>query len=318
LESLLRQTLADFEIVAVEDGSTDGTLARLQAWARRDARLRLLIQPHGGIITALNTGLAACRAPLVARMDADDRAHPERLARQVQFLEARPELAVAGCLVRGFPEQAVREGFRIYIEWLNSLLTDADMRRELFVESPLAHPSVVFRREWVERAGGYQEHGWPEDYDLWMRLHLAGARFGKVPEVLLEWREVPERLTRADDRYALENFLRLKAYYLMQGPLAGRQAVFIWGAGMTGRRLSKHLLRQDCPLAAFFDIDPQKIGRTRRGRPILPPEALLECWSRYHKPALLAAVRARGAHPLIRQRLADLGLREGEDWWLAA
>ena len=318
LESLARQTLADFEIVAVEDGSTDGTLALLQAWARREARLRLLTQPHGGIIAALNNGLAACRAPLVARMDADDRAHPERLARQVQFLDAHPELAVAGCLVSGFPEEQVGEGFHLYIEWLNSLRTDADMRRELFVESPLAHPSVVFRREWVERLGGYQEHGWPEDYDLWMRLYLAGAHFGKVPELLLDWREDPERLTRRDSRYAQENFLRLKAHYLMQGPLAGRKAVFIWGAGMAGRRLSKHLLALGCPLVAFFDVDLKKVGRTRRGLPVLPGSALREWWQRYPDPVLLAAVRVRGAHPIVRQRLAGYGLREGEDWWLAA
>src|SRR3990172_3586333 len=117
--------------------------------------------------------------------------------------------------------------FRLYLDWLNSLVSDADIRREIFVESPLAHPSVVFLRRWVEQVGGYQDHGWPEDYDLWLRLYLAGANFAKVPEVLLYWRESPERLTRRDGRYALENFLRAKAHYLKRGPLAGGEAVII-------------------------------------------------------------------------------------------
>ncbi|HNT24410.1 MAG TPA: glycosyltransferase family 2 protein, partial [Anaerolineales bacterium] len=107
LDSLQRQSLADFEIVAVEDGSADGTLALLKDWARREPRLRLLAQPHAGLVAALNAGLEACGAPLVARMDADDRAYPQRLARQVQYLDAHPQLAAVGCLVRGFPPEAL-------------------------------------------------------------------------------------------------------------------------------------------------------------------------------------------------------------------
>lgn len=318
LKSLGSQTLADFEIVAVDDGSSDVTPDILREWARGDPRLRILRQAHGGIIAALNAGLGTCEAPLVARMDADDRAHPGRLERQVAFLEAHPEIDVVSCRVAGFPAGQVRQGFAIYIDWLNGLLTDEDIRREMFVESPLPHPSVVFRRQAVLEVGGYQEHGWAEDYDLWLRLYLAGAHFAKLPEVLLEWREHPERLTRLDSRYSLENFLRLKAFYLRRGPLADREAVFVWGAGMVGRRLGKHLARQGAPLKGFIDIDPRKVGRRRRGLPILAPEELPDWWGRYRRPALLAAVGARGARALIRARLEGFGLREGLDWWGAA
>jgi len=318
LESLARQTLSDFEVVAVDDGSTDATRQILARWAQRDGRLQLLPRPHEGIVAALNAGLAACSAPYVARMDTDDRSSPERLARQFAYLEAHPQVGVVSCRVRGFPAEQVRQGFQVYIDWLNSLLTDEDIRREMFVESPLPHPSVTFRREVVLAAGGYQERGWPEDYDLWLRMYLAGVRFAKLEDVLLEWREHPGRLTRTDGRYSLENFLRAKAHYLASGPLVGRDAVIVWGAGMMGRRLSKQLVRQGVPLVAFVDIDPRKIGRTRRGLPIIPPEALLDWWKRYEKLALLAAVGARGARPLIRQQLVALGLREGQDWWSAA
>jgi glycosyltransferase involved in cell wall biosynthesis len=318
LESLAAQTLEDFEIVAVDDGSSDRSLEILQAWAQRDGRIRTLEQPHRGILPALNAGLAACKAPYVARMDADDRARPRRLERQVAYLDAHAEVAVVSCLVRAFPEEGVRQGFTVYLQWLNSLVSCEEIARQIFIESPLPHPSVTFRKDWVRRAGGYQERGWPEDYDLWLRLHLAGARFAKVPEVLLEWRESPARLTRTDSRYSLENFLRAKAHYLALGPLVGRDATIIWGAGMMGRRLSKLLLREGACLAAFVDIDPRKIGRTRRGLPILSPEELPAWWKRYRHPILLAAVGARGARSLIRARLESLGLQEGRDWWSVA
>ena len=318
LHSLSNQTLADFEIVAVDDGSTDSTLAILQAWSREDSRLRVLPRPHEGIIPALNAGLQACRAPYVARMDADDRCQPERLERQVAYLDGHPEVTLVSCQVEGFPQETLREGFRIYIDWQNSLVSNDDIRREIFVESPIAHPSATFRKAVVEDLGGYQDHGWAEDYDLWLRLYLQDARFAKIPQILLYWREYPERLTRRDGRYSIENFLRAKACYLVRGPLARREAVIIWGAGMMGRRLSKQLQRQQAPLVAFIDIDPKKIGRTRRGLPIQAPDDLLELWRHYKNPVLLAAVGARGARTLIRERLEGMGLREGQDWWGAA
>jgi glycosyltransferase involved in cell wall biosynthesis len=314
LQSLKAQTLADFEVILVDDGSTDNTGKILQKWSDEDRRFRPIYQNHRGIITALNAGLAECNTPYVARMDADDRCHPDRLAMQVSYLESNPGVAVVGCLVKGFPEEQVRQGFQIYIEWLNSLVEDDEIRREIFIESPLAHPSVTYRRKTILEEGGYQEHGWPEDYDLWLRLYLAGARFGKVPQVLLEWREYSQRLTRTDSRYSLENFLRAKAYYLVQGPLVDRDAVIIWGAGMIGRRLSKHLKRQNCPLKSFIDIDPRKIGRFRYDVPIQTPADLSGLWARYQKPIVLAAVGARGARQLIRHQLNAMGLQEGRDW----
>jgi glycosyltransferase involved in cell wall biosynthesis len=314
LESIRQQTLTDIEIVVVDDGSTDATGELLRETSGKDSRFTVISQPHAGIIAALNAGLAACRAPYIARMDADDHAHPARLEKQAAWLDQHSRVALVSCLVEAFPPRQVREGFRIYIGWLNRLVTHEDICREIFIESPFPHPSVMLRRNWIEQVGGYQEHGWPEDYDLWLRLYLAGAEFAKVPELLLAWRERPDRLTRMDSRYSVENFIRAKTHYLARGPLMGRDAVIIWGAGMMGRRLSKHIVRECAPLVAFVDIDPKKIGSTRRGKPIIAPEELPTLWAQYRNPILLAAVGARGARQLIRQQLKKIGLIEGQDW----
>ena len=315
LRSLRAQSMENFELVVVDDGSSDNTLAILEGWARRDGRIRVLACEHAGIIPALNTGWKACRGAYVARMDADDLCHPARLEKQARFLDQNPEIALVAARVEGFPEEDMREGFRVYIDWLNSLISPDEIAREIYIESPLAHPSVMMRREWLTKMGGYQEHGWPEDYDLWLRMHLAGAKMGKIPEVLLYWREHPARLTRTDSRYAVEAFLKAKAHYLCLGPLENRDAVVIWGSGQMGKRLSKHLLRDGAPVKAFIDIDPDKAGRTRRGKPIYSPGDLAGLLAGYQTPAVLAAVSSRGARQKIKEYLDEMGLREGEDWW---
>lgn len=316
--SILNQSMSDFELVVVDDGSADDTYSRLLNWAQSDNRLRIFRLPHGGIVKALNYGLSQCQSPYIARMDADDRSLQDRLELQVGFLDNNPQIDLVSCRVRGFAEGQVGRGFQVYLEWLNNLLTDEEIRREIFVESPLPHPSVMFRKQSVIDVGMYQELTWAEDYDLWLRLYLNGAQFAKLPQTLVEWREHSQRLTRTDSRYSLENFLRAKAYYLVRGPLADRDAVILWGAGMMGRRLGKQLRKQNAPIKAFVDIDPNKIGRTRLGVEIISPADLIKCWRSYQHPIILACVGARGARQLTRKELKRMGFVESRDWWRAA
>jgi len=318
MKSIAGQTLADFEVIAVDDGSDDDSGMILEAWRRRDRRIKPVNAGRVGLVEALNRGLTLCRGTLVARMDADDRMHPDRLARQAEMLESRPEISVAGSLVETFADGPVGEGMRIYEAWLNSLVEPEDIAREIFIESPIAHPSAMVRRDELQALGGYRDAGWPEDYDLWLRYHAAGRRFAKVPEVLLYWREHTGRLTRTDARYSVENFLRVKARFLVDGPLDGRDGLIVWGAGQTGRRLSKHLVRMGRPVDAFVDISPRKIGGNLRDAPVIGPDGLLDAWSRFSRPMLLVAVSSRGARKLIREALSDMDLSEVEDYLCTA
>ncbi len=314
--SLERQTLADHEVVAVDDGSTDGSGEALDRWAALNPRVRVVHLPPSGLVPALNAGLALCRAPLVARMDADDACHPRRLELEVALLDERAEVGVAGCLVRHVPVHRVAGGTRRYEAWLNGLIEHEAMARERFVESPLPHPTAVVRREVLERAGGWRDLGWPEDHDLWLRLFAAGVRFAKVPRVLHFWRDHPRRLTRTDPRYARAAFLAMKAHHLARGPLAGGRRAVIWGAGPTGRRLARELEREGVVLGGFVDIDPRKVGREVRGVPVVDPGGL----DRLLVPGtvVLAAVAAWGGRERVRSALAARGLAEGRDFWCVA
>lgn len=314
LQSIQAQSCEDFEVVAIDDGSEDGSGDLLLEWSRRDRRFRALLSDHRGIVEAPNRGLALCRGAYVARMDADDRMHPERLEKQLAWLEGDPSLSVVSCLVEIFPRAETGEGMLVYEAWLNGLVDSAAIEREFFIESPIANPSAMMRREELVDLGGYQDRGWPEDYDLWLRYRAAGRRFAKVPEVLHYWREHPRRATHVQGRYSVENFLRAKAHYLCAGPLQERDGVVVWGAGKTGRRLAKHLEREGRAPDVFVDIAPKKIGGTLRRKPVIGPDDLSAWWTRHERPMLLAAVASRGARALIREALAELGLVEGSDF----
>lgn len=316
LASLVRQTLADIEVVAVDDGSSDGSAELLDRWARRQPRLTVLHRPARGLVAALNDGLDRCRAELVARMDADDISHPLRLELQARLLARRPDITVASCLVRHFPSRRVADGYRLYERWLNSLTDHESMARERFVEAPVSHPSVMVRRRALVAAGGWRDVGWPEDYDLWLRLFERGDHFAKIERTLFFWREHGNRLTRTDDRYSVPSFLRCKAHFLARGPLRRAGRVILWGAGRTGRRLAAALLREGVAIHRVVDIDPAKIGTTMRGVPVIAADDL----SRQLEPdaVVLAAVASRGARELIRARLIQLGLCEGRNFWCAA
>jgi glycosyltransferase involved in cell wall biosynthesis len=310
LHSLTAQTLEDHEVVAVDDGSRDGSAELLEAYARADGRLRVVRTEARGLVTALNTALAHARAPLVARMDADDLAHSERLARQAEWLSADPGVDVLGCRVRLLAEEdALNRGMRAYVGWLNALLDHEAITRDLFVESPLAHPSVMMRTAALRALGGYRAFDGPEDYDLWLRAHTAGLRFGKLAKTLLLWRDGAGRLSRTDPRYAPDRFLDLKLHALARGPLAGHRPVVIWGAGPVGKGWSRALARHGHPVAAFVEVDPRKIGGSIHGAPVVPVAGA----AAFRGPLHLAAVGQAKARDRIREEAHRLGLCEGRD-----
>ncbi|MEM7414529.1 MAG: glycosyltransferase [Gemmatimonadota bacterium] len=320
MSSLVSQSLGNIEVVCVDDGSTDGSGARLDEWAARDARIRVEHQAARGIVSALERARALARAPLLARMDADDVAEPARLERQLRYLEEETELAGCGCHVRYFPASIVRDGARRYEAWLNSLVDAESVAEARFVECPLAHPTFMVWSDALDDVGGYADGPWPEDYDLVLRLFAGGHRLGVVPEVLHHWREHGERLSRTDARYAPDAFLACKVHHLRETLLPPGRPVIVWGAGPIGKRWSKALSRAGANVVAFVDVDPKKVGQTIHDAPVLdgsawPEEAMDALQRRSDEPPLhLAAVGQPGARERIRGVLESAGARPLRDF----
>jgi glycosyltransferase involved in cell wall biosynthesis len=309
LASLQRQTLGDWELVAVDDGSDDRTPQLLAAAARSDSRIRVLTRPAEGLVSALNAGLEACRAPLVARMDGDDICHPRRLALQSAHLHNHPETLLVASRVRHFPRPSLLGGMRAYEVWQNDLLEDAAIRRDLYVESPFAHPSVMFRADLVRTAGGYRDCGWAEDYDLWLRLARLPGRFARLRETLLYWRDRPRRLTRTSATCSAEAFRACKVHHLARDFLAGRRSVTLWGAGMEGKAWRTALAAAGVEVTRWAEVDRRKIGQTIHQAPVVPIEALHP-----GNGPILVTVGAKGARVQVRTWAQQRGLVEGRDF----
>jgi glycosyltransferase involved in cell wall biosynthesis len=303
LDSLRAQTFADFEVIAVDDGSRDASAALLARAAAADRRFRV-IQGPGGLVAALNAAAEAAAGELLARMDADDVALPERLARQVARLDAERALDVLGCRVALLDGgRSGNAGMRAYVDWSNTLVTHEAMAADMLVESPLAHPSVMMRAAALRGLGGYRAFDGPEDYDLWLRALAAGRRFGKLPEVLLRWRDTPSRLSRTDARYAPERFLDLKIESFL-GAVPSGDGVVVWGAGPIGKGWARRLAARGRPVRAFVEVDPRKIGRTIHGAPVVAADAA----AAYRCYVHLAAVGRPDARRRIREAAASLGI----------
>ena len=305
VKSIGIQTFTDRELVIVDDGSTDASMDIAEHFTRQDARVRVIKRERCGIVEALMTGADAAQGNLYARMDADDVAEPARLEVQVALFVEMPELSLCGTRVRMFGN-AIGSGRRRYESWINRLVRHEEINREIFVECPIPHPTFMMSREMYNRVGGYRDCGWPEDYDLMLRIWQQGGMFAKPEPVLLQWRSRSTRLSMTDERYSEKAFRALKRHFLSTTVLQGREEQFYqWGAGEVGKRW---LREWSHPPQAVVDINPRKIGRTIHGAPVIAPDALPPPGNCY----ILIAVGTPGARDEIREYLKPNGYREPE------
>jgi glycosyltransferase involved in cell wall biosynthesis len=187
IDSVLGQTLTSFELIVVDDGSSDGSLAIARAYAQHDPRVHVLRLGHGGLARALNAGIETAHGRYLARMDADDVSRPHRLEQQVAYLESHPACVAVGSAIDVIDENGAYLGVKTFAA------TNEDILAALIngSSSPLAHPTVMARRETLLAAGGYHLHRYPsEDLDLWMKLSQFGE-LANIAEPLLFYRRHP-------------------------------------------------------------------------------------------------------------------------------
>lgn len=313
LRSVARQSLADLECILVDDGSADGSSVIAGAAAAQDPRFRVVATRGAGLVAALQLGLAHCRAPLTARMDADDLMHADRLQLQVERLRAAPSLTGIGTHVRMFPDAATGEGMRAYESWLGSIHDAAHVAREALVECPLAHPTWTVRTEAL-RALGYREGNWPEDYELLLRSLARGDQWSVVPRRLHAWRRASSSLSQRDPRYAVERFTDVKAAHLAATFLRGAQGYTLWGHGGTGRALRAALERHGHRPGHIVELHPGRIGQSIHGAHVVHVDALCTL----PRGRLVVSVAGASNRALIRAHLDGLGWRETIDYVCAA
>ncbi len=313
LASVAAQTERRFECVLVDDGSRDRTGDLARSFAARDERFRVVSTEPRGIVPALQAGFAACAGRFVARMDADDLMHRDRLREQLALLEARPDLGGAGCHVRLFPRRKLSAGLCAYERWLASLSTEDDVLRERFIECPLAHPSLFLRRELLERFP-YRDPGWPEDYDLVLRILAEREKLGVVPRALHLWRDGPGRLSRTGAAYRLDRFAACRAHFLARDFLRDTEHYVLWGYGDTGRVLCRLLLELGRKPTHIVELHPGRVGQVIKGAKVIRPEEL----KAISGARIVVSVAGIVARTLIRTSLVKMGHTEGQTFVCAA
>ncbi|MDB5293046.1 MAG: glycosyl transferase family 2 [Phycisphaerales bacterium] len=184
LDSVLTQTFADFELIAIDDGSPDGSLAVLRRYEAMDPRVRVISRPNTGIVGALNDGIAVSRGELIARMDADDLSLPDRFARQISFLNEHPDHVAVGCQVLLMDGDGLPICLKKDTEFTHERIDHAHLHNGW----PVVHPAVMMRRSAIEAVGGYRTRfQWQEDMDLFLRLAEIG-KLANLPDPLLQYR----------------------------------------------------------------------------------------------------------------------------------
>lgn len=312
IDSILLQSFTDFELLLIDNGS--------DAWSRgiavnattTDSRIKLLTEPKRGIAQALNTGIAAAHAPFLARMDADDRMHPDRLKFQVEHLNRNPDIGVVAGRTVVFPIHTTNEGYRRFVDWQNTILSPNDHFRNRFIEAPVAHPSVMMRREVLERHGMYTTDPFPEDYELWLRWMDAGVRFEKLPDVLLEWRDRPDRLSRSHSNYDEERFFEIKAYWLkrwMDKHVEAQRPVIVCGGSKNIRPKVARLEAAGIKITAITDV----VTRTTAPRPFIPAMEL----ENHRDHFIINLIAKRDVRESIRAFIHGQGFVEMQDFVMA-
>jgi len=314
IASVLANRGLPYEVWVIDHGSHDQTSDQVLKWHRRDARMGVLwVDGDVPFAQALEWGRQHCSAPLVARMDADDRMGESRLASDMKCFENRSEIDVVACRTTLFPDSEVGEGMARYNRWQNEILDPQEHALAFWVEQPICHPAVTFRQRAVDAVGGYRAGPFPEDYDLFMRLHAAGSLFLKREETDHAWRQHRHQMTRLGDQYSRDAFASVKARALKERFGLFQRPVAILGAGKEGGRIGRALQKEGVCLAAYFDVAPHRIGSTRLGVPILADEAFPAWYQRFPEGFAIGAVGTRGVRPQVRARLLEVGFVEGVD-----
>jgi len=311
LRSIQDQTFKNYEVVVIDDGSTDDSVGIIQQHQQTDSRIKLHQNSKKGLVSSLNDGLQHSNSFIIARMDADDIMHPQRLELQYNYLADSPDTGLIASQVQLFPEKDIKKGYQEYMHWQNSCLTHTQISSQIYIESPFAHPSVMFRKAIINQTGYYRDGEFPEDYDLWLRMYIAGIKMEKLELSLLKWRDSSGRTSRIDTRYSKNAFDQLRAKYLaIDKRIPTDRPLVFWGAGRKTRLRAQLLIKQGFPPSAWIDVDPKKIGNIIHSARVHPPEWLHQ----YNKPFVLNYVNNYGAREKIEKFMETCGYRQDEDY----
>jgi len=273
LSSILNQTYENWELLAVNDHSSDNSFEILEKYAEADKRIKVFNNNGKGIIDALKLAYSKSSGVYISRMDSDDIMQPQKLELMVEDLQKKGTGNIALGLVKYFSEQGIGEGFSKYEDWLNGLTKKGNNFSEIYKECVVPSPCWMVGREDFEKCGGFNSDVYPEDYDLVFRFYQNGLNCLPSNELLHLWRDYPTRTSRTDKHYADSSFIEIKTNYFLQLHYDKTKNLVVWGAGKKGKFVAELLLKNNIPFQWICD-NPKKIGKDIYNQKMLPFTAL--------------------------------------------
>jgi glycosyltransferase involved in cell wall biosynthesis len=260
VDSVLEQS-EPCELILVDNNPSPSEVAR--SLAHNSNQINLIHEPRKGIVNALNAGIEAASCDYIARMDADDIMLPNRLKLQADYLDAHPHIKLVSGMVEYAGNIDDARGYAEYVDQINSIQSTEHIFRYRFIEAPVAHPSVMFRKSITDRVPVYREGPFPEDYELWLHvLQEHPYSFAKLPVPVLRWFDSAQRLSRHHASYSEEAFSRIRLNYLAEWLIKQgnhQRPILIVGGGKKAKQKIKYLLDCGVTMSAFSDLKPRKI-----------------------------------------------------------
>ncbi len=313
IQSILSQSFTDYELLLVNNNAHAGAANIADRMAAKDGRIHILYEPKQGIAHAINRGLQHFKGEFIARMDGDDFAHPQRLRKQIEFLRERPDIDAVATQTGFETSLENAEGYQRFVDWQNSIISPEQHALSRFRESPVAHPSMLFRASLIDRYGLYSTAELPEDYELWLRWLNQGVRFYKLPEKLLIWNDHPLRLSRRHGNYSKEAFFVTKCRYMatwLKDNLPAHKKVVICGASKIGRKRGDLLQSLGVDIYGYTDVK----HRLNKQINFIPIAQLNDPNPWF----LINFIGKRGVGEAIARHFTGLGFAEGTDFILGA
>ncbi|MBK7689797.1 MAG: glycosyltransferase family 2 protein [Bacteroidetes bacterium] len=247
LDSIVKQRLQDWELMAVNDHSVDSSRDILLAYAQQDSRIRVMENEGVGVTAALQTGYKHSVGKYITRMDSDDINELHKYEYMLNQLKEKGPGYLALGQVQYFCEAGLGDGFQNYERWMNVLISNGNCFEEVYKECVIPSPCWMLHQEDFDRVGAFDTTMYPEDYDLCFRMYQHGLIPIACQEVLFHWRDYPHRTTRQVAHYQGDAILALKCHHFLQIDWDSDKNLVVWGAGKRGKFIAHYLVSKQIP-----------------------------------------------------------------------
>ncbi|NBV56718.1 MAG: glycosyltransferase family 2 protein [Bacteroidetes bacterium] len=257
VESILNQSYKNWELIAVNDHSDDGSFQLAQSCANKHTKITVIDSKGDGIIQALRCGYEYSKGDYIHRMDSDDIMPRQKLEKMMEAIS--PNSLVTGLVDYFSDDFDLGDGYKKYTTWINQSMKSGDLWKDIYKECPVPSSAWLLHRDDFESVGAFNSSLIPEDYEFSFRLYQSGIKIKIVPEVIHRWRDSTNRTSRMESQYFPENYVDLKVGYFLKIDRNKTIPLVLWGAGKKGKKIARVLLELGVKFTWVTD-NPLKFG----------------------------------------------------------